>query len=115
MRHAPAGMLVVPPEEPVRHYCSAALPFPYQYVGGTLARCTCSRWFRAYGGAHALYWTPVRWWHFRLRARVSELERAERARHNDRDSACRFWWGDRSGSVVGAMHERCEVCNPAGA
>lgn len=37
--------------------------------------------------------------------------RRERARHNDRDAACRYWWGDRSG---GATQERCSVCNPEG-
>lgn len=38
--------------------------------------------------------------------------RAERAAHNDRDYACRFWWGDRNGSAVGVANERCPICNP---
>lgn len=39
-------------------------------------------------------------------------ERAERRLHNDRDYACRYWWGDRNGSAVGVMNERCLVCRP---
>lgn len=38
--------------------------------------------------------------------------REERAWHNDRDSACKYWWGDRSGSGVGVSNERCNVCRP---
>jgi hypothetical protein len=38
--------------------------------------------------------------------------RQERRAHNDRDYACRYWWGDRNGSAVGVMNERCLVCNP---
>ena len=30
--------------------------------------------------------------------------------HNDRDYDCRYWWGDRSGSAVGVMNERCAIC-----
>ena len=44
-----------------------------------------------------------RWWQF-------AEKRARRAAHNDRDSECRYWWGDRSGSAVGVMNERCKVC-----
>lgn len=36
----------------------------------------------------------------------------QRLRHNDRDEACKFWWGDRSGSSVGVSQERCVVCRP---
>lgn len=38
--------------------------------------------------------------------------RREREQHNDRDVLCKHWWGDRSGSVMGVMNERCMVCNP---
>jgi hypothetical protein len=38
----------------------------------------------------------------------------DRAGHNDRDYNCRYWWGDRNGSAVGVMNERCLVCNPVG-
>jgi hypothetical protein len=38
--------------------------------------------------------------------------RRERHLHNDRDYDCRYWWGDRSGSAVGVMNERCNICNP---
>lgn len=41
-------------------------------------------------------------------------ERKTRMGHNDRDYACRYWWGDRSGSAVGVMNERCRICNPEG-
>lgn len=37
-------------------------------------------------------------------------EKEERQMHNDRDFDCKFWWGDRSGSTVGVMNEKCEVC-----
>lgn len=38
--------------------------------------------------------------------------RRERQEHNDRAFNCRYWWGDRSGSLVGVTNERCLVCNP---
>jgi hypothetical protein len=46
-----------------------------------------------------------RWW------RLITL-RPDQTGHNDRDYACHFWWGDRSGSAVGVSNERCPVCNP---
>lgn len=46
-------------------------------------------------------------------ALVVRPARQERAAHNDRDYACRFWWGDRGGSAVGIDRERCKICNPA--
>lgn len=36
--------------------------------------------------------------------------RAERRKHNDRDFFCRYWWGDRSGSLVGLDKETCTIC-----
>ena len=39
---------------------------------------------------------------------------SDRVGHNDRDYHCRYWWGDRSGSAVGVVNERCLICNPVG-
>ena len=36
--------------------------------------------------------------------------RRERRRHDDRDYACRYWWGDRGGYDLSSV--RCAVCNP---
>jgi hypothetical protein len=38
--------------------------------------------------------------------------RRERLAHNDRDVDCEYWTGDRSGSVIGVVNERCTICNP---
>lgn len=46
-----------------------------------------------------------------FRDRLSD-KRAERRLHNDRDSSCTYWWGDRPGSSVGVTNERCLVCRP---
>lgn len=34
--------------------------------------------------------------------------KAERLAHDDLDYECRYWWGDRAGSLAA----RCGVCNP---
>ena len=34
--------------------------------------------------------------------------RAQKRLHNDLDFDCRYWWGDRQGS----LQARCPVCNP---
>lgn len=35
-------------------------------------------------------------------------ERHAREGHNDLDYACRYWWGDRQGSLTA----HCSICNP---
>ncbi|GAB2734215.1 hypothetical protein [Nocardioides pakistanensis] len=52
------------------------------------------------------------------------VRRAERARHNDHDFACRYWWGDRrpdtedrtnhdfGGDATRLDLRRCLVCRP---
>ena len=35
--------------------------------------------------------------------------RRERRMHNDLDANCRFWWGDRAGS----LQARCPICAPS--
>lgn len=46
-------------------------------------------------------------WFFTRRPRP-----APRRSHNERDFDCKFWTGDRSGSIVGVINERCDICNP---
>lgn len=46
----------------------------------------------------------MRW----LKARLQK--RRERRLHDDRDYACRYWWGDRGGYSL--LSVRCGICNP---